>query len=381
MDHGTKIGNELAINYNVCCLGTRKKSQAKESIINLGLRLGSFLSDAGWYDESEKVLLACRDLCIMDCDNSDSWCQILDCCHKLLYAQSAYCSFKGAAETYELALKTVKKMDDAGYKDCSHAALFAGISVLFFMRSEYDQAYKWSVAALKELKPSVPRRITVDVLRQAAKSCVVKREFQKAGLLIREALFLAREVFDIDHPKYCDVLIDYGFYLLNYDSIINSVSIYRTALVIRKEIFGKTNLHTAIAHEDLAYALYVREYSTGRFDQARENAERAIEIMEKLLPAEHLMLASAKRVKALILEEIALDNDQNQELTSANKDLLHKSELLHLSALHLAQTAFGERNVQTAKHYGNLGRLYQSMRKYHVSNRRLLMNIIIILFC
>ena len=39
----------------------------------------------------------------------------------------------------------------------------------------------------------------------------------------------------------------------------------------------------------------------------REHAEKAIIIMEKLLPPEHLMLASVKRVKALILEEIALD--------------------------------------------------------------------------
>lgn len=29
--------------------------------------------------------------------------------------------------------------------------------------------------------------------------------------------------------------------------------------------------------------------------------------------------------------------------------------------------AFGEDNVQTAKHYGNLGRLYQSMGRYQVS--------------
>jgi len=125
---------------------------------------------------------------------------------------------------------------------------------------------------------------------------VVKREFQKAALLIREAVYLAREVFDTDHPKYSDVLIDYGFFLLNYDSIINSVSVYKvflfkclsqifiiiyrnnyntfyftfqTALDIRKTIFGKTNLHIALAHEDLAYALYVYEYSSGKFDEAR----------------------------------------------------------------------------------------------------------------
>lgn len=33
----------------------------------------------------------------------------------------------------------------------------------------------------------------------------------------------------------------------------------------------------------------------------------------------------------------------------------------------MAMRAFGEMNVQTAKHYGNLGRLYQSMRLFQVS--------------
>lgn len=86
--------------------------------------------------------------------------------------------------------------------------------------------------------------------------------------------------------------------------------------------------------------------------------------MDKLLPVEHIMLASTKRVKALILEEIALDNERTP---LSEQDLLLKSEGLHLSALQLARTAFGEKNVQTAKHYGNLGRLYQSMRKFSVS--------------
>ena len=34
-------------------------------------------------------------------------------------------------------------------------------------------------------------------------------------------------------------------------------------------VFGYNNLHVATAHEDLGYALYVHEYSTGNFDEAR----------------------------------------------------------------------------------------------------------------
>lgn len=63
---------------------------------------------------------------------------------------------------------------------------------------------------------------------------------------------------------------------------------------------------------------------------------------------------------ALILEEIAIDC-HNKE---TEQRLLQEAHDLHLSSLQLAKKAFGEFNVQTAKHYGNLGRLYQSMRKF-----------------
>jgi len=64
----------------------------------------------------------------------------------------------------------------------------------------------------------------------------------------------------------------------------------------------------------------------------------------------------------LILEEIAIDShDKDEEYR-----LLREAEELHLASLALAKEAFGENNVQTAKHYGNLGRLYQSMHKYEV---------------
>ncbi|XP_014608816.1 PREDICTED: amyloid protein-binding protein 2 isoform X1 [Polistes canadensis] len=361
MDHGTMVGKELAIGYDICCIRAEEHIEAHDKVISVGLRLGGFLSDAGWYTESERVLLACKKLSIVDEPTLENLCRTLKCCCKLLHAQAAYYTFHGAAETYELALNIIQQLRCGGYTDNNYAALYGEFSVLFFIRSEYDEAYKWGIKALKQLKPSLPPRVIIDVLRQVAKSCVIKREFQKAGLLIRQAVYLAKEIFDTDHPKYSDVLIDYGFYLLNYDCIVNSVSVYKAALDIRKAIFGKTNLHVALAHEDLAYALYVREYNSGKFQKASDHAGKAIDIMEKLFAGDHIMLASAKRVKALILEEIALDN---APMPLSEQTLLQKSECLHLSALQLSKTTFGEINVQTAKHYGNLGRLYQSMRKF-----------------
>lgn len=204
----------------------------------------------------------------------------------------------------------------------------------------------------------------MDVLRQVAKSCVVKRQFQSASMLIKQAVCRARNSFGTNHQKYADALLDYGFFLLNVDSIANSVAVYTEAHEILCRIFGPRNLHVAVAHEDLAYCLYVLEYSSGKFDSATANVERAIDIMKELVPSNHLMLASAKRVKALILEEIALDTMASTIDYNRCKSLLEQSEELHRSALHLSLEAFGETNVQTAKHYGNLGRLYQSMSKF-----------------
>jgi hypothetical protein len=92
-------------------------------------------------------------------------------------------------------------------------------------------------------------------------------------------------------------------------------------------------------------------------------SEYALDVMGKLLPKEHLVMVSANRVLALILEEIAIDNAGSP----SEQELLKEAEKLHISCLEVTTQVHGEMNVQTAKHYGNLGRLYQTMKKFHVS--------------
>ncbi|CDR18934.1 unnamed protein product [Oncorhynchus mykiss] len=48
---------------------------------------------------------------------------------------------------------------------------------------------------MKEITEGLPVKVMVDVLRQASKACVVKREFRKAEQLIKHAVFLARYDF------------------------------------------------------------------------------------------------------------------------------------------------------------------------------------------
>lgn len=65
---------------------------------------------------------------------------------------------------------------------------------------------------------------------------------------------------------------------------------------------------------------------------------------------------------ALVLEEVAIDSRNDSE----RQEYLEEALSLHKESLSLARRAFGENNVQTAKHYGNLGRLYQTMHLWGV---------------
>jgi len=261
--------------------------------------------------------------------------------------------------TWQRAMELVEQLAQCGTL-INRAALYSEACTFRFARSQYDEAYKMCCCALSEVNSTMPPRVILDVFRQAAKVCVVRREFKKAELLVKFAVQHAREHFGVKHQKFSDALIDYGFYLLNVDLICQAVKVYQSALDIRISVFGGNNLHVAVAHEDLAYCLYVHEYSSGKFLDAKLHAETAIDIITRILPADHLLLASSKRVKALILEEIAIDSHNK----AVEKKLLEEAQDLHLSSLMLAMRAFGENNVQTAKHYGNLGRLYQSMHRY-----------------
>ncbi|GAB1296607.1 Amyloid protein-binding protein 2 [Apodemus speciosus] len=451
MDHGVKVASVLAYSFSRRCSYIAESDAAvKEKAIQVGFVLGGFLSDAGWYSDAEKVFLSCLQLCTLH-DEMLHWFRAVECCvrvslcspgcrvsvyiskagqklssppepsecwgnsicksgatslclqragtndvlyHWLLHVRNGNCKYHLGEETFKLAQTYMDKLSKHG-QQANRAALYGELCALLFAKSHYDEAYKWCVEAMKEITAGLPVKVVVDVLRQASKACVVKREFKKAEQLIKHAVYLARDHFGSKHPKYSDTLLDYGFYLLNVDNICQSVAIYQAALDIRQSVFGGKNIHVATAHEDLAYSSYVHQYSSGKFDNALFHAERAIGIITHILPEDHLLLASSKRVKgflyvalavldslcrpgwprtqrstclrlpsagikALILEEIAIDC-HNKE---TEQRLLQEAHDLHLSSLQLAKKAFGEFNVQTAKHYGNLGRLYQSMRKF-----------------
>merc|ERR1712223_581287 len=322
----------------------------------LGLNLASFLMDSGWYVAATKVLFSLED-CFKDTISPGARNEIST---KLLHAFSEYRQFDRGGEV----LKKLSIFASAEGKPRinSSSSELCEISNYFYWQSLFPDAHEFGMRAIKSISALTPSRVAIDVLRQAGKANVVRRQFSLAHLLLCEALLYAQEIFGKHHLRYADCLMDFAFYLLNVDEVGKSVQAYQEALTIREKILGHHNLLVAKAYEELAYATYVHEYSSGHFEKAKKHAEAALLIMHYIIPSNHLLVASSQRVLALILEEIAIDDQVGDK--KASEGMLAHAEKLHLSAVTLSTKAFGEKNVQTAKHYGNLGRLYQTMERY-----------------
>lgn len=117
----------------------------------------------------------------------------------------------------------------------------------------------------------------------------------------------------------------------------------RLALALRSALFPGANLLVALSHETIAYSLYVLEYNSGDFAEAKFHVDLALRIMRAIMAERQLLVASTKRVQALIMEEMAIDTHRAEK----RKRLLARAERLHKDSLELARDAFGELNIQT----------------------------------
>ncbi|XP_006736174.1 amyloid protein-binding protein 2 [Leptonychotes weddellii] len=357
MDHGVKVASVLAYSFSRRCSYIAESDAAvKEKAIQVGFVLGGFLSDAGWYSDAEKVFLSCLQLCTLH-DEMLHWFRAVECCVRLLHVRNGNCKYHLGEETFKLAQTYMDKLSKHG-QQANKAALYGELCALLFAKSHYDEAYKWCIEAMKEITVGLPVKVVVDVLRQASKACVVKREFKKAEQLIKHAVYLARDHFGSKHPKYSDTLLDYGFYLLNVDNICQSVAIYQAALDIRQSVFGGKNIHVATAHEDLAYSSYVHQYSSGKFDnalliifqEAEEMHIKAIQIKEQLLGQEDY--------------EVALSVGHLASLYNYDMNQYENAEKLYLRSIAIGKKLFGEGYSGLEYDYRGLIKLYNSIGNY-----------------
>ena len=213
-------------------------------ILEAGFALGSLFTEAAWHLAATTVYKTCRGLVQKLHPLEANYTNYkLETLYRLLHSLTSFCKFKDAdpvAYQLEECLRSNQGLSPATFPNL--AAVYNELSSFRSSKSEYQESYDWAMLALQALVPASPLKLVIDVTRQASKACTVKREFKKAEMLVKHSLLLAKATFGVEHVKYADCLVNYGFYLLNVDRISTSVEVFRNARDIRLKCFGKENL-------------------------------------------------------------------------------------------------------------------------------------------
>ena len=104
----------------------------------------------------------------------------LECLSKLLHSLSSYGEFTQADNVYSELVKITR---EKGKTYPNLATIYNEFSIYHFDKCNYQDSYTWAMEAVKLLTTSFPPKLTIDMWRQASKSCAVKLEFGKAEML------------------------------------------------------------------------------------------------------------------------------------------------------------------------------------------------------
>lgn len=126
--------------------------------IENGLRLGSFLSDSGWLQDSIKVLSTILNVIDTLKVNYSSIIIKLDCLQRLLHTQVSFSCFSDAHKTHTKANEIIESIGIEQIPKNLLATYYKVLSMLYFAKSDYNLSYKWSVKALEVIGPDTPEK-------------------------------------------------------------------------------------------------------------------------------------------------------------------------------------------------------------------------------
>jgi tetratricopeptide (TPR) repeat protein len=133
-----------------------------------------------------------------------------------------------------------------------------------------------------------------------------------------EAVTQIAERLDESDERMAHLLLLAGIYLHGRCDWRQAQEYLRTALHIRKRLFGENDLSVA----ECLYHLGQSQFPLAQLEQAKASAEHALEIRERLLEPVHPLIAEALTRLAEILRESATENDRAVACTERAESIL-----------------------------------------------------------
>ncbi|XP_055630335.1 uncharacterized protein LOC129771067 [Toxorhynchites rutilus septentrionalis] len=270
---GKPIVPELTKNY---CDMVRDEpldssSSAFMSRIQGALKLGSFVYEAGWAASSVKVLKVVQSM-ISSVEDKQLRAKLeLDCIQRLLRAEASSVISK-AGKTCDILLSLTTTVEDTNVLIKSYLQ----VAYYQYRARQYEQCHEWTLKTMNLITSSTPIDDIIEVLQLEALFCFNKQRYDLGNMLISQAIQRARSHYGTYHRGYAAVLQNYGLCLIKMNATSAAIPALMEALDVTVRHLGSQTPHVPMIESYIAYGLFRRSQSTGRFDMALDHIDRAI---------------------------------------------------------------------------------------------------------
>lgn len=294
---GKPVLSDLATNYCDMARGDPLEpgSPAFMSRILATLKLGTYLNEAGWSSSSVDVLVIAKDMISLIKGNRFHKKLELECAQKLLHSEIS-CAHPNARQTSAALQELIVDSDDADELVKS----FIEISYFHYSVEEYDLCHEWSLKVMGLVTDSTPIGDVIAVLQLEALFCFAKERYDLGSMLISQAIHRARSKYGNVHPRYADVILTYGECLLLMNAVTDAISTFMELLDVTTKLYGQLTPTVPIVQGYLAYGFYLRSHSTGRFDMARDQIDKAIAQARQLIPSNQRVLDDLQSIREMV---------------------------------------------------------------------------------
>uniref|UniRef100_A0A182IPJ4 Uncharacterized protein n=1 Tax=Anopheles atroparvus TaxID=41427 RepID=A0A182IPJ4_ANOAO len=261
-----------------------------------GLRIGTFLADAGWFVHAAAILGLSLQQTVSGSDEE------LIVLTQLLGTLSRSGKLVEAGHFYHrinLRMMVINPQDQnihrADFPDLM-ARVYHNLSLYHYENQEVALSYLHGVQSLEMLGRSSPTRLVWDVFRQLARACLSHRYFSKAKLLLDQALARAGTGYGLTSAPYAETLEDYAVYLLAQDNVDASEDVFSVAQFIYLELFGSRNLLLSLAQGSLTFGLCRQAFAMGRRDEALAHVTERLGAFQRMMGPDHRLVVQLRRL-------------------------------------------------------------------------------------
>ncbi|XP_027853218.2 uncharacterized protein LOC114132041 [Aphis gossypii] len=362
--------------------------------VERGLKLGVFLGDSGWLNESALVLSHTYKIITTKWMCHDQKLQLLktlQCLTKWLIVLSYYHNFKDAKIVLRHMLHTIHIIKQIEEKTLCIAYACVAVSEYYFKLQQFDEAWSWGAKAILELHKN-SGHLKVIVLSHGVKVCTVLNKLNIARMLKTQMNAFKEEISD--YTLYHVLLNESHYFYTIYQQQHILPWLFRNHYILldySRNLFGYYNLHTAmIMVEYVTLRHAVRNGFLLKFiiDDTMRCLLQAINIMHKIgLPDDNMLLVKAYQMKTLVVQDlvVGLENEypysiglndfteriERQNIKRESREMLRKAEIFHLNFLEKNLKSAIRNTLVTAHLHTYLGRFYIFQKNYSRSKELL----------